>query len=119
MREIYHTPDDEDNYNESRNQASGLYSRASLEALAAVLPESKTAGAAKRTGRPTLVGDNHHEQSFKAHFQVNSNMLAKTKDSVESFLNKRIELLNRSREASTNVTNMYFSPQKALNQALT
>ena len=46
-----------------------------------------------------LVVDTEAEKHFHSHFQVNSNVLARTKETLESYLVKRIAQLNNGRRA--------------------
>ena len=98
MKEAYERPNDFD-LEPSLLSVTNPYSRTSLEELAAAIPEAPELTTNQSVGeRPTLVGDIDHERNFKAHFQVHSNILGKTRENIEMFLSKKIEHLNRARK---------------------
>ena len=53
-----------------------------------------------RTGN-NLIGNVAAETHFHSHFQVNSNILGKTKETLENYLVKRIAQLNSNRRAKS------------------
>ena len=57
-----------------------------------------------------LIGNPAAEQHFHSHFQVNSNILGRTKETLENYLVKRIAQLNSNRRAkSTSKTSQMAS----------
>ena len=49
--------------------------------------------------KASLIGNSAAEAHFHSHFQVNSNVLARTKETLENYLVKRIAQLNSERRA--------------------
>ena len=98
MKEAYDRPNDHE-FEPSLLSSRNPYSRTSLEALAAAIPEEpEKKKQVKKDNRPTLLGDIDHERNFKAHFQVNSTILNKTRENIETFLTRKIEHLKRARK---------------------
>ena len=98
MKEAYERPNDQE-FEPSLLSSRNPYSRTSLEALAAAIPdEPEKKQQVKKDTRPTLIGDVDHERNFNAHFQVNSTILNKTRENIETFLTRKIEHLKRARK---------------------